>query len=395
MNNKQRKNKTKGKKPKQKRSLKRILLLTIWFCVISFGVLVLGTALFLMFIALIGENYLSRKELLTSTLLASTLLVFILLSVAKYISRFKPTIIRWSKKSLRILAPLVIVPLAITVIAIFKIEPIQNESVETSSPTDSSGLKVATVTPFEEIFLYEDKLNTETNNRRANSGLPTLTLNSKLSEAARAKCADMIKRNYWSHNDPDGKEPWHFLDSAGYSYQWAGENLANGYDTEKKVVDGWMLSTIHKDNILNTNYTEAGYGFCKSENFNNSGKQAIVVQFLGTPKSTSNYSSMQQSTSQTQQSDSSSKCASIFSTNYKTPMISLGTKPTSIYIINYIGEDDYDYEVSKYNNEVAVYNSKWQSFKSKFLNEANIAKCDTSLYTYMMDSDEARPYPVN
>jgi uncharacterized protein YkwD len=376
------------------RSLKRILLFALWFSVIYFAVLVLGTALFLMFIALIGEDYLSRKELLASTLLASTLLVFILLSVAKYISRFKPTIIRWSRKSLRILAPLVIVPLAITLIAIVTIEPIQNESVETSSPTDSSGLKVATVTPFEDIFLYEDKLNTETNNRRANSGLPTLTLNSKLSEAAQAKCADMIKRNYWSHNDPDGKEPWYFIDNAGYSYQWAGENLANGYDTEKKVVDGWMLSTIHKDNILNSNYTEAGYGFCKSENFNNSGKQAIVVQFLGTPKSTSNYSGRQQSAPQTQQSDSS-KCASLFSTYYTIPMISLGYKPTSTYIINYIGEDDYDFEVSKYNSEVAVYNSKWQSHKSKFLNEANVASCDTSLYTLMMDNDEARPYPVN
>lgn len=71
------------------------------------------------------------------------------------------------------------------------------------------------------------------------------------------------------------------------SYQFAGENLAYGYIAESAVVAGWMASDGHRKNILDKNFTEVGFGICKSENFNNSGKQLLVVQHFATPGTSS------------------------------------------------------------------------------------------------------------
>src|SRR5262245_27999830 len=47
-----------------------------------------------------------------------------------------------------------------------------------------------------------------TNNQRASNGLGGLHLNDKLNQAAQAKANDMVARNYWSHDTPDGNPPW-------------------------------------------------------------------------------------------------------------------------------------------------------------------------------------------
>ena len=44
----------------------------------------------------------------------------------------------------------------------------------------------------------------------------------------------------------------------GYSYSYAGENLAKDFDTSSGVVDGWMSSAGHRANVLNVNYTNIG-----------------------------------------------------------------------------------------------------------------------------------------
>lgn len=122
-----------------------------------------------------------------------------------------------------------------------------------------------------------------TNAQRASNGLGPLTLNSKLDSSAQAKANDMVSRDYWSHNTPDGQEPWIFFDSAGYSYQKAGENLAYGFSTSDATVVGWMNSPSHRANILDTSYTEVGFGFANSTNFVGSGEETIVVAHYGLP----------------------------------------------------------------------------------------------------------------
>ena len=97
------------------------------------------------------------------------------------------------------------------------------------------------------------------NQERTNVGLTPLILNSQLNSAALAKANDMMADNYWAHIAPDGTTPWYFIESSGYDYITAGENLAKDFNTSSGVVAGWMASTSHRENILNSSYKDVGY----------------------------------------------------------------------------------------------------------------------------------------
>lgn len=120
-----------------------------------------------------------------------------------------------------------------------------------------------------------------TNTQRIASGIASLNLNSQLSAAAQTKANDMIARNYWSHNTPDGQEPWVFISNAGYSYITAGENLAYGFSTGSETVTGWMNSPPHKENLLKSSFKDVGFGFANGDNYVNSGQQTVVVAMYG------------------------------------------------------------------------------------------------------------------
>lgn len=123
-----------------------------------------------------------------------------------------------------------------------------------------------------------------TNNRRADNGVSALSLNQLLINAAQAKANDMVERDYWSHNTPDGQEPWVFVDNAGYKYLKAGENLAYGFLDSDSTVTGWMNSASHRANMLDTAFTEVGFGYANSSNYNESGPETVVVAMYGKPQ---------------------------------------------------------------------------------------------------------------
>jgi hypothetical protein len=129
----------------------------------------------------------------------------------------------------------------------------------------------------------KESLLEETNTQRTNNGRDKLELNSKLSEAAQAKANDMSRRDYWSHNTPDGKEPWVFIDNTGYVYEKAGENLAYGFASSASTVAGWMNSPSHKENLLDSAFKEVGFGYANSENYQATGEQTIVVAMYALP----------------------------------------------------------------------------------------------------------------
>jgi uncharacterized protein YkwD len=123
-----------------------------------------------------------------------------------------------------------------------------------------------------------------TNAKRAANGQASLSLNSQLNSAAQAKANDMVARDYWSHNTPDGQEPWVFVDNAGYKYLKAGENLAYGFSDSDSTVTGWMNSPSHKANMLDSAFLEVGFGFANSADFNDSGPETVVVAMYGKPQ---------------------------------------------------------------------------------------------------------------
>jgi hypothetical protein len=120
------------------------------------------------------------------------------------------------------------------------------------------------------------------NTNRASFGLPPLKENIALDKAAYLKAEDMLQKGYFSHQSPQGVSPWHWLKSAGYNYQLAGENLAVGFLDSEEVTQAWMNSPSHKKNILNPNYQEIGTAVVRG-NFQGN-ETNLVVQFFGTAK---------------------------------------------------------------------------------------------------------------
>lgn len=123
-----------------------------------------------------------------------------------------------------------------------------------------------------------------TNAIRTKNNLPAFSMNAKLNESAKAKCDDMVTRNYWDHKDPNGQDPYHFFTEAGVKYAKAGENLAYGYTNAQQTLTGWMNSQSHKDNLLDSEFTQVGFAVCESGDFINQGRQDIVVQHLIKPR---------------------------------------------------------------------------------------------------------------
>jgi len=99
----------------------------------------------------------------------------------------------------------------------------------------------------------------QTNQQRAQNGLPPLRLDARLNQSAALKAQNMFAENYWAHVSPSGIQPWYWFQQAGYPYTYAGENLAKDFDTTAGAMEGWMNSPGHRANILNPNYTDVGF----------------------------------------------------------------------------------------------------------------------------------------
>ena len=119
-----------------------------------------------------------------------------------------------------------------------------------------------------------------TNKDRKDSGVVPLKEDQSLSLAASKKADDMFLKNYWSHNAPDGTTPWVFIKDAGYSYVYAGENLARGFNNSKGVVDAWMNSPEHKQNVLSPNFEDVGFAV-KTGNLAGEETVLVVEEFGG------------------------------------------------------------------------------------------------------------------
>ncbi len=130
----------------------------------------------------------------------------------------------------------------------------------------------SSITPSEIVEL--------TNQKRQESGVPVVKLDSTLTQAALAKGADMFARNYWAHVAPDGTQPWAFFVASGYQYRYAGENLARDFYNSKNVVDAWTNSKTHRENLLSNKYDDIGVAVIDGEL--DGVKTTLVVQFFGT-----------------------------------------------------------------------------------------------------------------
>ncbi len=117
---------------------------------------------------------------------------------------------------------------------------------------------------------------------RVSNGLGTLTLNPTLVEVAQAKANDMAAKGYFAHTSPEGLDPWHWFQTVGYEYSLAGENLAVDFSDSGDVERAWMNSPTHRDNILNTKFSEIG--IATAQGIYQGRSTTFVVQVFGVPK---------------------------------------------------------------------------------------------------------------
>jgi hypothetical protein len=143
----------------------------------------------------------------------------------------------------------------------------------------------------------------DTNQQRNADHEAGLQLNNKLSAAAQAKANDMVRRNYWAHNTPDGYAPWTFISQAGYRFTSTGENLAYGFNDSSALVNGWMNSVEHRANVLNADYQDVGFGIANASNFQSSGTETVVVAMYGKPVTASVATASAPTTSPTASAD--------------------------------------------------------------------------------------------
>ncbi|MFD7785199.1 CAP domain-containing protein [Streptomyces nojiriensis] len=101
------------------------------------------------------------------------------------------------------------------------------------------------------------------NQERAAAGCQAVSLNAKLTKAAQDHSADMASHSNMSHTGSDGSDPGARITRAGYTWSTYGENVAYGYSTPAKVMEGWMNSQGHRENILNCSFKEIGIGLAQ------------------------------------------------------------------------------------------------------------------------------------
>lgn len=118
-----------------------------------------------------------------------------------------------------------------------------------------------------------------TNRERGQAGLGRLTVSSELAIAAQKHAEDMARSGEVSHTGSDGSTMGDRITASGYAIRRAGENIymQAPRNRAERVVPGWMNSQGHRDNLLNGQFTEVGFGYAQGNG------RHYYVQVLGTP----------------------------------------------------------------------------------------------------------------
>lgn len=98
------------------------------------------------------------------------------------------------------------------------------------------------------------------NQARARAGRPPLEVDSRLEAAARQHADDMARRQRLAHRGSDRSSPFERMETEGYRYQRAAENIACGDFSLESLMRAWMTSPGHRRNILGS-YNQIGAAY--------------------------------------------------------------------------------------------------------------------------------------
>ena len=106
---------------------------------------------------------------------------------------------------------------------------------------------------------YAEQVVKLVNDERSKRGLQPVKALISMNKAANIRAKEIV--NTWGHVRPDGRKGYSAVNDAGLSWTWVGENIAAGYTTPEDVMQGWMESQGHRENILNSRCKYIGVGY--------------------------------------------------------------------------------------------------------------------------------------
>jgi uncharacterized protein YkwD len=108
-----------------------------------------------------------------------------------------------------------------------------------------------------------------------------LSLSDTLATVAYGHASDMAQHHYFEHLDLSGKSPADRVRASGYREQLVGENIAYGPKTVDEVVQGWLDSPGHCENIMDPRFAQMGLAFATG---NGTQHGLYWVQLLAAPR---------------------------------------------------------------------------------------------------------------
>lgn len=121
---------------------------------------------------------------------------------------------------------------------------------------DASAIASELVIPYAD---YAKEILRLVNEERAKVGASPLTLNPMLTSAANVRAEEITE--CFAHSRPDGSSFSTVLNDLGIDYYCSGENIAAGLSEAEVVVEQWVNSPAHYENIINAKYTQLGVGY--------------------------------------------------------------------------------------------------------------------------------------
>jgi uncharacterized protein YkwD len=94
---------------------------------------------------------------------------------------------------------------------------------------------------------------------------PPVKLSGTLADVALGHAADMARHDYFEHEDLAGHSPADRVRAVGYQEKLVGENIAYGPSTAAEVVQGWLDSPGHCENIMDPRFAEMGIAYAQGQ----------------------------------------------------------------------------------------------------------------------------------
>lgn len=146
-------------------------------------------------------------------------------------------------------------------------QPDEQTKAPTQQQTAEQQQQQSSQNQSQQLNEFEQQVVELTNEERTSRGLSPLKIDTELSKVAREKSRNMGEEDYFSHNSPTYGSPFDMMKDFGITYKTAGENIARGQQTPEKVVNAWMNSEGHRENILSPNFTHIGVGYVEQGSY--------------------------------------------------------------------------------------------------------------------------------